>query len=146
MHQVRGKGGSAFLVVRQDTASTVQAVHFKDKENPEDSKRWVWVCGLGERPDHCCRGGLSASWLRHGACFVKSRCKGSERFGKSTPEAQHDHESIVMGEPLVNANRKNYPRLEYAATGRDLLEHVTAPVSQGVATTSVSRLKGMLIR
>ena len=39
VHQVRGKGGSAFLVVRQDTASTVQAVHFKDKENPEDSKR-----------------------------------------------------------------------------------------------------------
>lgn len=39
VHQVRGKGGSAFLVVRQDTESTVQAVHFKDKENPEDSKR-----------------------------------------------------------------------------------------------------------
>lgn len=41
MHQVRGKGGSAFLVVRQDTVSTVQAVHFKDKENPEDSKRYI---------------------------------------------------------------------------------------------------------
>lgn len=39
VHQVRGKGGSAFLVVRQDTASTVQAVHFKDKDNPESSKR-----------------------------------------------------------------------------------------------------------
>lgn len=40
VHQVRGKGGSAFLVVRQDTVSTVQAVHFKDKENVEESKRW----------------------------------------------------------------------------------------------------------
>ena len=39
VHQVRGKGGSAFLVMRQDTVSTVQAVHFKDKANPEDSKR-----------------------------------------------------------------------------------------------------------
>lgn len=54
VHQVRGKGGSAFLVVRQDTASTVQAVHFKDKENVEDSKRWVR--GFGRRPDHCCFG------------------------------------------------------------------------------------------
>lgn len=39
VHQVRGKGGSAFLVVRQDTVSTVQAVHFKDKANAEDSKK-----------------------------------------------------------------------------------------------------------
>ncbi|CAM9909829.1 unnamed protein product [Scytosiphon promiscuus] len=45
VHQVRGKGGSAFLVVRQDTASTVQAVHFKDKENPEDSKRMIKFVG-----------------------------------------------------------------------------------------------------
>eukprot|EP00903_Cladosiphon_okamuranus_P012906 g12050.t1 len=45
VHQVRGKGGSAFLVLRQDTASTVQAVHFKDKENPEDSKRMIKYVG-----------------------------------------------------------------------------------------------------
>lgn len=41
VHQVRGKGGSAFLVVRQDAVSTVQAVHFKNKENPQESKRCV---------------------------------------------------------------------------------------------------------
>ncbi|CAM9440522.1 unnamed protein product [Ectocarpus sp. 4 AP-2014] len=45
VHQVRGKGGSAFLVVRQDTASTVQAVHFKDKENVADSKRMIKFVG-----------------------------------------------------------------------------------------------------
>lgn len=70
MHQVRGKGGSAFLVVRQDTASTVQAVHFKDKENPEDSKRWAfprvadhvgWVHGVTAEP---CRDAV-----RDGASF-----------------------------------------------------------------------------
>eukprot|EP00904_Undaria_pinnatifida_P002120 jgi/Undpi1/11909/HiC_scaffold_4.g01608.m1 len=45
VHQVRGKGGSAFLVVRQDTVSTVQAVHFKDKANPEDSTRMIKFVG-----------------------------------------------------------------------------------------------------
>ncbi|CAN0381171.1 unnamed protein product [Pylaiella littoralis] len=45
VHQVRAKGGSAFLVVRQDTVSTVQAVHFKDKENPQDSKRMIKFVG-----------------------------------------------------------------------------------------------------
>lgn len=39
VHQVRAKGGSAFLVLRQDGAYTVQGLHFKDKGNPEDSKR-----------------------------------------------------------------------------------------------------------
>ncbi|CAM9750858.1 unnamed protein product [Ascophyllum nodosum] len=39
VHQVRGTGGSTFLVLRQDAVSTVQAVHFKDRANPEDSKR-----------------------------------------------------------------------------------------------------------
>lgn len=38
VHQVRGKGSSAFLVLR-DNDATVQAVHFKDKQNANDSKR-----------------------------------------------------------------------------------------------------------
>lgn len=41
VHQVRGKGGSAFMVLRQEGAYTVQALHFKDKTNPEVSKRCV---------------------------------------------------------------------------------------------------------
>lgn len=43
---------------------------------------------------------------------VKYGCKGRETFGENTPEAQHDHESIVRGDPLVDANNKNYHRLE----------------------------------
>lgn len=44
---MRAKGGSAFLVLRQDGASTVQALHFKDKENPEESKRYgTWRLGM----------------------------------------------------------------------------------------------------
>lgn len=44
VHQVRGKGGSAFMVLRQDGAYTVQALHFKDKENPDVSKRYWCIC------------------------------------------------------------------------------------------------------
>lgn len=44
---VRAKGNSCFVVLRQDTFDTVQACMFKDKENPEESKRMLkWLGGL----------------------------------------------------------------------------------------------------
>ena len=48
VHNVRAKGSQCFLVLRQGSFDTVQAVVFKDKENPEASKRFLkW---LGELP------------------------------------------------------------------------------------------------
>ena len=40
---VRSKGSSAFLVLRQGAFTTVQACLFKDKENPDESKRMLKV-------------------------------------------------------------------------------------------------------
>jgi aspartyl/asparaginyl-tRNA synthetase len=41
LHSIRVKGGSCFLVLRQDAFNTVQACFFKDKENPDQSKKMV---------------------------------------------------------------------------------------------------------
>ena len=41
LHSIRVKGGSCFLVLRQDSFHTVQGVFFKDKEDPEGSKRMI---------------------------------------------------------------------------------------------------------
>lgn len=41
LHSIRVKGGSCFLVLRQDSFHTVQATFFKDKENPESSKKMI---------------------------------------------------------------------------------------------------------
>jgi len=38
---IRVKGGSCFLVVRQDSFDTVQACYFKDKEDPEQSQKML---------------------------------------------------------------------------------------------------------
>lgn len=38
---IRVKGGSCFLVMRQDSFNTVQACYFKDKENPEESQKML---------------------------------------------------------------------------------------------------------
>lgn len=39
LQSIRVKGGSCFLVLRQDSFDTVQACYFKDKENPEASQK-----------------------------------------------------------------------------------------------------------
>jgi aspartyl/asparaginyl-tRNA synthetase len=41
LSSIRVKGGSCFLVVRQDSFHTVQACFFKDKEDPEGSKKML---------------------------------------------------------------------------------------------------------
>ncbi|CAB9510579.1 Aspartate--tRNA ligase, cytoplasmic [Seminavis robusta] len=41
LHSIRVKGGSCFLVLRQDSFHTVQATFFKDKENPEAPKKML---------------------------------------------------------------------------------------------------------
>lgn len=41
LHSIRVKGGSCFLVLRQDSFNTVQATFFKDKENPEASQKMI---------------------------------------------------------------------------------------------------------
>lgn len=41
LHSIRVKGGSCFLVLRQDSFHTVQAVFFKDKEKPEQSQKMI---------------------------------------------------------------------------------------------------------
>jgi aspartyl-tRNA synthetase len=41
LHSIRVKGGSCFLVLRQDSFHTVQACYFKDPENPQASARMI---------------------------------------------------------------------------------------------------------
>lgn len=41
LYSIRVKGGSCFLVLRQDSFNTVQACYFKDKEQPELSKQML---------------------------------------------------------------------------------------------------------
>lgn len=41
LQSIRVKGGSCFLVLRQDSFNTVQACYFKDKENPEASQKMI---------------------------------------------------------------------------------------------------------
>lgn len=41
LESIRVKGGSCFLVLRQDSFDTVQACYFKDKEDPEGSQRML---------------------------------------------------------------------------------------------------------
>ena len=41
LDSIRIKGGSCFLVLRQDSFNTVQACYFKDKENPESSQKMI---------------------------------------------------------------------------------------------------------
>lgn len=41
LQSIRVKGGSCFLVLRQDSFDTVQACYFKDKENPEQSQKMI---------------------------------------------------------------------------------------------------------
>eukprot|EP00980_Cylindrotheca_fusiformis_P005473 scaffold1169_cov120-Cylindrotheca_fusiformis.AAC.23 len=41
LDSIRVKGGSCFLVLRQDSFNTVQAVFFKDKEKPEFSQKMI---------------------------------------------------------------------------------------------------------
>lgn len=41
LQSIRVKGGSCFLVLRQNSFDTVQACYFKDKEDPEGSKKMI---------------------------------------------------------------------------------------------------------
>ena len=41
LNSIRLKGGSCFLVIRQDAFHTVQVCYFKNKENPESSKKMI---------------------------------------------------------------------------------------------------------
>lgn len=41
LQSIRVKGGSCFLVLRQDSFNTVQACFFKDKERPEESQKMI---------------------------------------------------------------------------------------------------------
>ena len=44
---VRAKGNACFMVIRSGAFNTVQACHFKDKENPDESKKMIkYVGGL----------------------------------------------------------------------------------------------------
>jgi lysyl-tRNA synthetase class II len=42
---VRAKGNACFMVLRSGSFNTVQACHFKDKENPDESKKMIKYAG-----------------------------------------------------------------------------------------------------
>ena len=42
---VRAKGNACFMVLRSGSFNTVQACHFKDKENPDESKKMIKYVG-----------------------------------------------------------------------------------------------------
>jgi aspartyl-tRNA synthetase len=41
INSIRIKGGSCFLVIRQDSFHTIQCVYFKEKDNPDRSKKMI---------------------------------------------------------------------------------------------------------
>eukprot|EP00526_Cylindrotheca_closterium_P001327 CAMPEP_0113602576 /NCGR_PEP_ID=MMETSP0017_2-20120614/830_1 /TAXON_ID=2856 /ORGANISM="Cylindrotheca closterium" /LENGTH=555 /DNA_ID=CAMNT_0000510933 /DNA_START=218 /DNA_END=1885 /DNA_ORIENTATION=+ /assembly_acc=CAM_ASM_000147 len=71
LDSIRVKGGSCFLVLRQDSFNTVQACFFKDKENPEFSKKMIkYLKSLTVESVVDLEGTLTESEVR--SCSVKS--------------------------------------------------------------------------
>lgn len=71
LQSIRVKGGSCFLVLRQGTFNTVQAVFFKDKERPEFSQKMIkYLKSLTEESVIDLEGTLVASEVR--SCSVQN--------------------------------------------------------------------------
>ncbi len=71
LQSIRVKGGSCFLVLRQDTFNTVQAVFFKDKEKPEFSQKMIkYLKSLTQESIIDLEGTLVASEVR--SCSVQN--------------------------------------------------------------------------
>lgn len=71
LQSIRVKGGSCFLVIRQDSFNTVQAVFFKDKENPEFSQKMIkYLKTLTEESIVDIEGTLASSEVR--SCSVQN--------------------------------------------------------------------------
>jgi aspartyl/asparaginyl-tRNA synthetase len=71
LQSIRVKGGSCFLVLRQDSFNTVQAVFFKDKENPEFSQKMIkYLKSLTEESIVDLEGTLASSEVR--SCSVQN--------------------------------------------------------------------------
>mmetsp|Transcript_17218 Transcript_17218/g.42965 ORF Transcript_17218/g.42965 Transcript_17218/m.42965 type:complete len:638 (-) Transcript_17218:40-1953(-) len=71
LHSIRVKGGSCFLVLRQDSFHTVQGVFFKDKDNPEQSQKMIkYLKSLTEESVIDIEGTLVSSDVK--SCSVKS--------------------------------------------------------------------------
>lgn len=83
LHSIRVKGGSCFLVLRQDSFHTVQGVFFKDKENPEQSQKMIkYLKSLTEESVIDIQGTLVASDVK--SCSVKSMELNIERIHSVT--------------------------------------------------------------
>ena len=83
LHSIRVKGGSCFLVLRQDSFHTVQGVFFKDKENPEQSQKMIkYLKSLTEESVIDIQGTLVDSDVK--SCSVKSMELNIERIHSVT--------------------------------------------------------------
>lgn len=83
LHSIRVKGGSCFLVLRQDSFHTVQGVFFKDKENPEQSQKMIkYLKSLTEESVIDIEGTLVSSDVK--SCSVKSMEVNIERIHSVT--------------------------------------------------------------
>jgi aspartyl-tRNA synthetase len=116
LHSIRVKGGSCFLVLRQDSFNTVQAVFFKDSERPEFSQKMIkYLKSLTEESVIDLEGTLVASEVR--SCSVQNvelQISRVHSVAKANPILPFLVEDASRSEAEVDASQETdrpYPRL-----------------------------------
>mmetsp|Transcript_4141 Transcript_4141/g.10231 ORF Transcript_4141/g.10231 Transcript_4141/m.10231 type:complete len:649 (-) Transcript_4141:1677-3623(-) len=116
LFSIRVKGGSCFLVLRQGTFHTVQAVFFKDKENPEQSQKMIkYLKSLTEESVIDIQGTLESADVK--SCSVQSLEVKIERIhsvAKAAPVLPFLVEDAARSEAEVDASQdteRPFPRL-----------------------------------
>lgn len=122
LQSIRAKGGSCFLVLRQDSFNTVQACYFKDKENPEASKKMMkYLKSLTEESIVDLEGTLSEADVR--SCSVKTvelSIKRIHSVSKASAELPFSVEDAARSEEEVEASQETdrpFPRLGQVGGG-----------------------------
>jgi len=116
LHSIRVKGGSCFLVLRQDSFNTIQAVFFKDKERPEFSQKMIkYLKSLTEESIIDLEGTLVESDVR--SCSVKNvevKISRIHSVAKANPILPFLVEDAARSEAEVDASQETdrpFPRL-----------------------------------
>ena len=116
LNSIRVKGGSCFLVLRQDSFNTVQAVFFKDNEQPELSQKMIkYLKSLTEESIIDLEGTLVASEVR--SCSVQNveiKISRVHSVAKANPILPFLVEDAARSEAEVDASQdtdRPFPRL-----------------------------------
>lgn len=116
LQSIRVKGGSCFLVLRQDSFHTVQACYFKDKENPEESQKMIrYLKSLTEESIIDIQGTLASADVK--SCSVQTVEMNIERIhsvSKAAPVLPFLVEDAARSEQEVEESQttdRPFPRL-----------------------------------